>query len=513
MNRNYRNQHNQTQSTQSTSISRNQYNRTSSKRVVLPSSNDQFRQYVFKKDQQHLLGKGSFAKVYRGSLIRQEPVAIKHIRLNKLEKHKDNLEQEIKIMKSLQHDNIVNLLDVVEADGHIFLIMEHCGGGDLKKYMNHRPMREKPLKMYMRQLMEGLKYLHERNIMHRDLKPHNLLLSADKKTLKISDFGFAKSMTSEESLAQTMCGTPYYMAPEIMMNKKYLSKADLWSVGIIMYEMSYGAYPFGDVNGPFELRDKIESVDIKYPSYPEETNNELSDDAIDLLIGLLQKDPGYRLSWEEFFTHTWLNPDMSPKPPTKLNDLDIEHNGQNGTSPQFSMSQSIPIPLGQDNGGTRNTQNVRNTRNTQNTRNTRNTQNIQSVSIPTMRNSSIFQIPVNKLQNPPDNIASSPNTMGGFTPTDLNSITLNSPFLSQAPQQFLNLVSNYRSTPNLNDDSSMLRQPSVNHSEPVLIKRHPQYDDEEEDPNESTIGQHVKDYFSASVRLAKDSFKSFSSLP
>ena len=278
------------------------------RKVVLPSTNN--RQYIFVKDKRHFLGEGSFAKVYRGVMVVQEQVAIKHIRMNRLEKHESNLREEIRIMKALRHKNIVNLLDVVEVEGQMFLIMEHCEDGDLKKYINNKPMREKSLKGYMRQLMEGLEYLHGKNIMHRDLKPHNLLLTNNKKTLKISDFGFAKSMNSEESMAQTMCGTPYYMAPEIMQNKQYLSKADLWSVGIIMYEMAYGKYPYKDVNGPFDLRDKIEKIDIQYPRFPEETSNDLSEDAVDLMTGLLQKDPSMRMSWEEFFTHPWLNPDL-----------------------------------------------------------------------------------------------------------------------------------------------------------------------------------------------------------
>lgn len=443
-----------------------------SRKVVLPSSNN--RQYIFMKDKRHFLGEGSFAKVYRGVMVRQEQVAIKHIRMNRLEKHEANLKEEIRIMKDLHHKNIVNLLDVVETHGQMYLVMEHCEDGDLKKYINNKPMREKSLKLYMIQLMEGLQYLHDKNIMHRDLKPHNLLLTNNKKTLKISDFGFAKSMSSEESMAQTMCGTPYYMAPEIMQNKQYLSKADLWSVGIIMYEMAYGKYPYSNVYGPFDLRDKIETIDIEYPTYPDQTSNDLSDDAVDLMNGLLQKDPAMRVSWEEFFTHPWLNPNVitvsrgsRPHPPTSR-PIVVR------SSPQMIHSQSAP-PSGASN---------------------------MSKGFPP--DTSIFNL-------------ESVTEVGGFTPTDINSINFNStsPFLSEVkPKPFLNLVSNYRSSSGSELQITSSRLP-VQRSEPALVKRHPQYEEDEEYTNanqSSTMGT-LKGYASTSYKLMRDSLKSFQSLP
>ena len=479
------------------------------KKVILPSSS-QGRQYVFTKDQQHLLGKGSFAKVYRGVMVVQERVAIKHIRMDKIEKHRANLEEEIRIMRGLRHKNIVNLLDVVDTEGQMFLIMEHCKDGDLKKYIDRKQMYEGTLQRYLRQLKDGLKYLHERNIMHRDLKPHNLLLTDNRKTLKISDFGFAKSMTSEQSMAQTMCGTPYYMAPEIMQNKKYLSKADLWSVGIIMYEMAYGMYPYKDVSGPFDLRDKIEKIDIVYPSYPEETDNELSEDALDLLKALLQKDPTNRISWEEFFTHPWLNPELqvsvsapsltaSISPPRNQNSFTAlnPQSPQNPQHPQHSQHQqypqnpysktspSMPIPT-------------------------------QSTSAPitgqqTQSTFSLFQM------DDPDQDDDNQERPGmpAFTPTNLNSLTGLSPFLSQTtvpPKPFLDLVSNYRSTTERDEESSIHQTPTTVRSEPILVKRHPQYEDEDVNPNEeSTLGT-LRDYSHAAFKLAKDSLKSFHSL-
>ena len=261
------------------------------------------------------IGRGTFSKVYKGTMTVENVVAIKKINMTKIEPHKTNLDDEIRIMRSLKHDNIVNLLDVViESDGQMFLVIEYCEDGDLKRYLKGRCMREKHAKNLLMQLMQGLKYLvKENNIMHRDLKPHNLLLTNNKQTLKISDFGFAKVLASAETMAETMCGTPYYMAPEIMQANKYQSRADLWSVGVITYEMFYGKYPFiaddgTDITDPFTLKQKIHSQQITYPVYPSETTNELSRTAVSLVKALLIVDPEKRMSWEEYYNHSWFYP-------------------------------------------------------------------------------------------------------------------------------------------------------------------------------------------------------------
>lgn len=411
------------------------------------------------------LGEGSFSKVYKGYIQRRELVAIKKILLDRIKKYESNLEEEIRIMKSLQHKNIVNLVDTIHHDGQIYLVIEHCADGDLKKYLHRRPMREKHARYYLKQLMEGLRYLKSRNIIHRDLKPQNLLLTDNKKTLKISDFGFAKKLSSEESMAETMCGTPYYMAPEIMHNKKYQSKADLWSVGIIMYEMLYGKYPYGkDITGPYDLRDKIDSIVIDYPSMSEA----LSDDALDLLKNLLQKDPGNRISWEEYFIHPWFHPNLRMRAQTN--------------------TQNIPIT---------------------------------AMSAPTKTNNPLmFEMEDSASNLNTLSYANSPQNAGYYN----NTFSSASPFgNSNSPHpitgsttnngtSFLNLVDDYRSVGG--NESSRMRHPLANQSEPVLVKRHPQYDEDESDEEkDSTWTQQVKGYWNTSIRLAKDSFRSFHSLP
>lgn len=127
------------------------------------------------------------------------------------------------------------------------MVFEYCGGGDLSKYISqNKHLSEEMAKKFMTQLAAGLKYLHSLHIIHRDLKPHNLLLTSTNKEdhiLKIADFGFAKTFDAS-TLSETVCGSPLYMAPEILKGQKYSSKADLWSVGTILFEMITGKPPF-----------------------------------------------------------------------------------------------------------------------------------------------------------------------------------------------------------------------------------------------------------------------------
>ena len=140
-----------------------------------------------------------------------------------------------------------------------------------------------------------MKYLLENKIIHRDLKPQNILVT-NLGDIKISDFGFARYFDND-MVIQTICGSPLYMAPEIMKNKKYDLKSDLWSVGIILFEMLVGHAPFKAKN-IFDLMKQIEKNDVKIPR-----DTKISDDCKDLLLKLLQKDPEKRITWPQFFTH------------------------------------------------------------------------------------------------------------------------------------------------------------------------------------------------------------------
>lgn len=254
-----------------------------------------------------LLGHGSFSRVYGGYACTYTPVAIKKIPMIEAEKEKNKkyLTSEISIMKKLNHENIVNLLDVIWEENDLYLVLERCGGGDFKKYLNGQAMREQYAQFFLKQLASGLKYLHDNKISHRDLKPQNLLLSEDYKILKISDFGFAKIVGSN-ALQETICGSPMYMAPEIMDHLPYTDKSDLWSVGIIMYEVMFGKYPIAAKN-IFELMKALQTFTrINFPNSPV-----ISKEAKHLIVSLLTKQVESRISWESFFSHSWFSLKLS----------------------------------------------------------------------------------------------------------------------------------------------------------------------------------------------------------
>lgn len=250
-----------------------------------------------------LLGHGSFSRVYGGYACSYTPVAIKKIPMVEAEKEKNKkyLTSEISIMTKLKHENIVNLLDVIWEENDLYLVLERCGGGDFKKYLNGQAMRERYAQFFLKQLASGLKYLHDNNISHRDLKPQNLLLSEDYKVLKISDFGFAKIVGSN-ALQETICGSPMYMAPEIMDHLPYSDKSDLWSVGIITYEVMFGKYPVAAKN-IFELMKALQSFTrVNFPETPV-----ISKEAKHLIMSLLTKQVELRISWQNFFSHPWFS--------------------------------------------------------------------------------------------------------------------------------------------------------------------------------------------------------------
>jgi len=165
--------------------------------------------------------------------------------------------------------------------------LEYCPNGDLSTFFNkNKGISESEAKGYLKQLSEGLKYLIDNNIFHRDLKPQNILIDKNN-ILKITDFGFAKTINSYE-ISETFCGSPLYMAPEILTYQKYTDSADLWSVGVIMYEMIFGFTPYTG-NNLYNLVSNIKNNDLIIPN-----SKKISYECKDLLFSLLQKEPSQR---------------------------------------------------------------------------------------------------------------------------------------------------------------------------------------------------------------------------
>ena len=256
------------------------------------------------------LGSGSFASVFLAQHVRygaDKQVAVKAIARGKLNhKLERNLHKEVLIMQGLAHPNIVRLFETHESSKHIYLVMELCQGGDLHVLLRKGgPLGEPTARELMRQLASGMHYLWSRGLIHRDLKPQNLLLSqrGPGAVLKIADFGFATHL-GEAAMAETMCGSPLYMAPEVLDGKRYDSKADLWSAGAILYEMLQAKPPFYGAS-PRELLRNILATRFRWPEGGGRAGA-VSRDCQLLLERMLVANPVERITFEEFYAHSFL---------------------------------------------------------------------------------------------------------------------------------------------------------------------------------------------------------------
>ncbi|KAL8595819.1 hypothetical protein ACOMHN_012237 [Nucella lapillus] len=277
--------------------------------VVQQTVVPQLKQYVLTEK----LGSGSYATVYKAYKKTgvREVVAIKCILKSGLNKAStENLLTEIELLKSLKHQHIVALKDFIWDSRYIYLVMEFCGGGDLSHFVkSKRALPERIVRKFLQQIGLALQYLRCNNVAHMDLKPQNILLtSASNPIIKIADFGFAKAVLEGDEL-QVMRGSPLYMAPEIICQKSYDARVDLWSVGVILYECLFGRAPFASTSFK-ELGEKIwDSRPVELPP-----GVEVSDDCRDLLLRLLQRNPDDRLNFDQFFSHPFVDLLHSPSP-------------------------------------------------------------------------------------------------------------------------------------------------------------------------------------------------------
>nr|XP_045016121.1 serine/threonine-protein kinase ULK3 isoform X3 [Jaculus jaculus] len=256
------------------------------------------------------LGSGTYATVYKAYAKKdtREVVAIKCVAKKSLNKASvENLLTEIEILKGIRHPHIVQLKDFQWDNDNIYLIMEFCAGGDLSRFIHtRRILPEKVARVFMQQLASALQFLHEQNISHLDLKPQNILLSSlEKPHLKLADFGFAQHMSPWDE-KHVLRGSPLYMAPEMVCQRQYDARVDLWSVGVILYAL-FGQPPFASRSFS-ELEEKIRSNRvIELPLRPP-----LSRDCRDLLQRLLERDPSHRISFQDFFAHPWVDLEHMP---------------------------------------------------------------------------------------------------------------------------------------------------------------------------------------------------------
>ncbi|XP_041071910.1 serine/threonine-protein kinase MARK1 isoform X6 [Carcharodon carcharias] len=247
------------------------------------------------------IGKGNFAKVKLARhVLTGREVAVKIIDKTQLNPTSlQKLFREVRIMKILNHPNIVKLFEVIETEKTLYLIMEYASGGEVFDYLvAHGRMKEKEARAKFRQIVSSVQYCHQKYIVHRDLKAENLLLDADM-NIKIADFGFSNEFTIGNKL-DTFCGSPPYAAPELFQGKKYDGpEVDVWSLGVILYTLVSGSLPFDGQNLK-ELRERVLRGKYRIPFY-------MSTDCENLLKKLLVLNPAKRGSLEQIMKDRWMN--------------------------------------------------------------------------------------------------------------------------------------------------------------------------------------------------------------
>lgn len=250
------------------------------------------------------LGMGTFSKVKYGTDTEGgQAYAIKIVDRKQVlkENMEHQLKREIAIMKVLKHQNVVDLVEVLQTKKHIYIILELVTGGELfDRIVKAKRFNEDVARKYFQQLILGLEYCHSQGIAHRDLKPENLLLD-DKDTLKISDFGLSalsEGRDGQRRMLMTTCGTPNYVAPEVLQERGYDGKtADIWSAGVILYVMLAGYLPFDDpsMKGLFA---KIERGNYRFPKH-------FSSEVKSLVKKMLVVDPKRRITIAEIKKNPW----------------------------------------------------------------------------------------------------------------------------------------------------------------------------------------------------------------
>ncbi|XP_074560477.1 CBL-interacting protein kinase 32-like isoform X2 [Curcuma longa] len=256
------------------------------------------------------IGEGAFAKVqFARNIETGEPVAIKILDKEKVLKYKlvEQIKREVATMKLIKHPNVVRINEVMGSKTKIFIVLEFATGGELfDKIVNHGRMREDKARRYFQQLINAVDYCHSRGVYHRDLKPENLLLDACG-NLKVSDFGLSalSQQVRDDGLLHTTCGTPNYVAPEVLNDRGYDgATADLWSCGVILFVLLAGYLPFEDSN-IMTLYKKISSAEFTCPSW-------LSFGAKRLLARILHPNPSTRVTIPEILEDEWFKKDYEP---------------------------------------------------------------------------------------------------------------------------------------------------------------------------------------------------------
>nr|XP_042085199.1 calcium/calmodulin-dependent protein kinase type 1G isoform X1 [Ovis aries] len=251
-----------------------------------------------------VLGSGAFSEVF---LVKQR-VTGKLFALKCIKKspafRDSSLENEIAVLKKIKHENIVTLEDIYESTTHYYLVMQLVSGGELfDRILERGVYTEKDASLVIQQVLSAVKYLHENGIVHRDLKPENLLYLTPEENSKIMITDFGLSKMEQSGVMSTACGTPGYVAPEVLAQKPYSKAVDCWSIGVITYILLCGYPPFYE-----ETESKLfEKIKEGYYEFESPFWDDISESAKDFICHLLEKDPNERYTCEKALRHPWIN--------------------------------------------------------------------------------------------------------------------------------------------------------------------------------------------------------------
>jgi len=252
------------------------------------------------------LGSGNFAIVkYATSKVNGKPYAIKCISKALCAGKEDMIEMELEVLRQVKHPHIIGMTEYFDTPDKLYLVLDYVEGGELfDRIVDEGNFTEQDASRIMRQMTEAIQYLHTLNIVHRDLKPENLLFKSRSSTsdIMVTDFGLAKLCTDEKLILKTACGTPNYVAPEILTQKGYGKDVDVWSLGVILFILLCGYPPFYDESDSalFELimRGHFE-FDDRYWS-------DISGSVKKLISHILKVDPLQRLDTSQILAHPWI---------------------------------------------------------------------------------------------------------------------------------------------------------------------------------------------------------------
>jgi len=251
------------------------------------------------------IGTGAFSIVRRGK-TRTDPPELVAVKVVPVTFAKDVI-REANTMMDLKHSSVLHMRNLFVGEKNVYLVTDYAAGGELFSYIrDHGWLPEETVAVIARKLLEGIKYLHDRGIVHRDLKPQNVLCAtSDPTDIRIADFGLSKIL-SEDTMLKTCCGSPHYLAPEVLQCSQYDSKVDIWGIGIIVYVALTGCLPFFD-DDMRKLIVKIMTADYTWPD-----DVVVSDAARDFVKKTLEKDPAKRLCVADCLVHPWIRREQRP---------------------------------------------------------------------------------------------------------------------------------------------------------------------------------------------------------